>query len=216
MVLSSDNKIRKTPYPAMNRKPRPAVNKSSSPDLLSGWRQQLVSRRQLLLAAAGGSLAVMFPPVSAAASNNRQMSDPWSVIDAVQQHLFPAEAGIPGAREINALVYLQFVITDTTLDADDREFISKGVGWLEDIAVQMYKKSFVTLDEKQREKVLQRIAASEAGENWLSTLLLYIVEALLTDPVYGGNTDQLGWKWLQHVPGFPRPPADKTFVHLLS
>jgi len=203
----------------MNRKLRPLKSASKITDLLSDWRHHLLTRRQLLLAAAGGSLAVMFPLSSSAAATaakTDKVPDPWPTIDAVQQHLFPKEDETPGAREINALGYLQFVVTDTTIDTDDREFITKGAAWLESMAHEMYKKSFIKLDEKQREKVLQRIAGSEAGENWLSTLLLYIAEALLTDPVYGGNTDQRGWKWLQHVPGFPRPPVDKTFPNLLS
>jgi gluconate 2-dehydrogenase gamma chain len=28
--------------------------------------------------------------------------------------------------------------------------------------------------------------------------------------VYGGNPDGIGWRWLGHVPGYPRPPADKV------
>jgi gluconate 2-dehydrogenase gamma chain len=204
----------------MNRKPRPAGKSSCSSKLLSDWHRHLITRRQFLLAAAGSSLAALFPLSSDAAAEHRAKPaatpDPWPVIDAVQQHLFPTEAEAPGAREINALGYLQFVITDNTLDTEDREFISKGVVWLEDMTFQMHKTSFINLDEKDREKVLRRIASSEAGENWISTLLLYIVEALLTDPVYGGNTKQLGWKWLQHVPGYPRPPRDKTFLRLLS
>lgn len=204
----------------MNRKQRLDKRKYNTLDLLSDWQQHLITRRQFLMTAAGGSFAAMFPLSSTVAENNRKSTgaeiDPWPVIDAVQQHLFPAEAKAPGAREINALGYLHFVVSDTTFDIDSREFITKGVGWLEDISHQMYKKSFITFDDKKREKVLRRIASSESGENWLSTLLLYIVEALLTDPVYGGNTDQIGWKWLQHVPGFPRPPVDKTFPYLLS
>jgi len=202
----------------MNRKPRPARQPIKNPSQLFDWRQQLISRRRLLMAAAGGSLTVMFPLSAIAAEKNQKNRalDPWPVIDAVQQHLFPAEATAPGAREINALSYLQFVVTDTTLDAEDREFVTKGAAWLEDMAHQMRKTSFINLDEKDREAVLRRIAASESGENWLATLMLYIVEALLTDPVYGGNTNQLGWQWLAHVPGFPRPPLDKTFLRLLT
>jgi gluconate 2-dehydrogenase gamma chain len=202
----------------MNRKPRPSTTDSSACNLLSDWRQQLLTRRQLLIAAAGGSLAAIFPTSSNTAVTIKaaKATDTWSVIEAVQQHLFPEEDDSPGAREINALGYLQFVVSDTTLDADSRHFITKGAAWLEDMAATMYKKSFIKLDEAEAENVLRRIAGSEAGENWLSTLLLYIVEALLTDPVYGGNTEQRGWLWLQHVPGFPRPPADKTFPKLLT
>lgn len=206
----------------MNRKPRPATKTTHSTDLLSAWRQQLLSRRRFLIAAAGGSLSAVFPLSAIAAAEDKKKNleplpiDSWPIIDVVQQHLFPTEADAPGAREINALAYLQFVVSDTTLDVESREFITKGANWLEDMAHQMHNKSFITLNNEQREKVLRRIASSETGENWLATLMLYIVEALLTDPVYGGNTDQHGWKWLQHVPGFPRPPLDKIFPRLLS
>lgn len=201
----------------MNRKPRTEKEIPHSSELLYGWRQHLLSRRRFLITAASGSIAAMFPLSSLAADTIKQKKiEPWLVIDAVQQHLFPVEDKAPGAREVNALGYLQFVVTDATLDAESREFITKGATWLEGMAHQIYKTSFVDLDNKQGEKVLRRIAASEAGENWLATLMLYIVEALLTDPVYGGNTDQRGWQWLQHVPGFPRPPLDKTFPRLLS
>ncbi len=191
----------------------------SRTDFLSRWHQRLLTRRQLLIHAAGGSLAALLPLPAFTASNHHTDStvpDPWPVIDAVQQHLFPAEQHAPGAHEINALGYLQFVVSDTTLDQDERAFITHGVKWLQGISQQTYQQSFLKLDTQQAENVLQRIARSDAGENWLSTLMLYLTEALLTDPVYGGNTNQIGWKWLQHTPGFPRPPADKTFPHLLA
>lgn len=200
----------------MNRKQRPGRLKTSTSDFLADWHQHLITRRRLLLTATGGTLAAIFPLLTLSAENNRKKTEPWVIIDVVQQHLFPAESHAPGAREINALAYLRFVVTDTTLDLSDRKFITQGAEWLEDMAYQLHKKSFIDLGNKDREKVLRRIADSESGENWLSTLLLYIAEALLTDPVYGGNTDQRGWTWLQHVPGYPRPPLDKTFPQLLS
>jgi gluconate 2-dehydrogenase gamma chain len=44
----------------------------------------------------------------------------------------------------------------------------------------------------------------------LSSLLKYIFEALLTDPIYGGNPNSMGWEWLDHTPGQPRPnPANR-------
>ena len=36
------------------------------------------------------------------------------------------------------------------------------------------------------------------------------------DPVYGGNPDGIGWKWLMHPPGFPRPPKGKTYHAFLE
>ncbi len=167
---------------------------------LGEWRHALLSRRAFLLASAGG-LAALFAPVGTLAAT----ANPWSLLAATQNHLFPSELGAPGAREINALSYLQGVMGDSRGDRDEQRFILKGVDWLEDLSRQRHKTSFVDLDPIRREQVLREVANSRPGENWLSTLLLYICEALLTDPVYGGNPDGIGWAWLGHQPGFPRP-----------
>jgi len=69
---------------------------------------------------------------------------------------------------------------------------------------------------RQREQLLQRIAQANAGENWLSLLLMFIFGALLGSPVYGGNPDGIGWRWLEHNPGFPQPTSNNTYKKLLQ
>ena len=183
-------------------------------DGLSAWHRSLIDRRRFLLGAAGGGLAMLFglPHTARPADDDRT----WETLDLVQQHLFPSETQAPGAREINALAYLRFVVRDPKVDAEERDFILHGAGWLDGIAREMHEAPFRDLDDSQRESVLRRVAASQAGENWLSLLIYYLMEALLTDPAYGGNPDGIGWKWLAHIPGFPRPTADKTYPRLLS
>jgi len=186
--------------------------------LLSAWRDHLVSRRRFLLAMAGGSVAALFPAtaISVESPAGRGAHAQWLILDHVLQHLLPSEADSPGAREIDALGYFRFIVDDDSIDEDEREFILQGSLWLEDMSLDMMKSSFTALDEARRERVLRRIEQSDAGHNWLSTLLLYLFEALLADPVYGGNTNGAGWQWLQHTPGFPRPPADKRYPDLLK
>jgi len=70
------------------------------------------------------------------------------------------------------------------------------------------------MNPAQQDELLREIARSDAGENWLSTLLTYIFEALLTAPAYGGNPGGVGWKWLEYVPGFPLPDADTLHTRL--
>ena len=181
---------------------------------LDCWHQALVDRRAFLLTIAGGSLAALFGAPQDVLAENRP--DPWATLDQVQRHLFPSEPNAPGAQEINALAYLRFVVNDPKVDAGERDFILQGASWLEGIAQDSYQRPFPELDFAQREQVLLKIAASAAGENWISTLLYYLMEALLTDPAYGGNPDGIGWKWLQHIPGFPRPTPDKIYPRLLS
>ncbi len=145
------------------------------------------------------------------------IKDPWLTISGVQQHLFPATKGLsgssgsPGAKEINALGYLQTMFKAEAFDTDEKAFLINGVNWLNDIAKKLYQKTFVSLGNTEKETVLRSISKSTAGENWISSLMLYLLEALLTDPVYGGNPNGIGWKWLQHQAGFPQPPADKKY-----
>lgn len=180
--------------------------------MLITWRQALLTRRRFLLAGAGG-LAALFAPLDAASEfkSGVRVENPWPLLAAVQEHLFPSEIDAPGAREIRALAYLQGVLGDLRGDREEQRFILKGAEWLEDLSRQRHKATFVELDPIRREQVLREVTNTPKGENWVSTLLLYICEALLADPVYGGNPDGIGWAWLAHQPGFPRPTREKRY-----
>lgn len=190
----------------MNRRPRPAPpapapeggRLPAAPEL-QDWRRRLASRRAFLIAAAGGLAALFAPPARAAAF------DPWPVLEAALDHLFPSEPQAPGAREIRALDYLRRVIADPRGDREEQRFLIQGAGWLDGLARKRQGAPFVGLDAARKERTLREAAASEKGENWVSTLLVYLCEALLADPIHGGNPDGIGWRWLQHQPGFPRP-----------
>jgi len=172
---------------------------------LEAWRSRILDRRRFLLGLAGGSLALLLP--LPARSEDDPLADEarWRLIGTVQERLFPSEPEAPGAREINALPYLRWVVGDANLDAEERAFILRGSEWLEALTRETHDRGFSDLTADGQQAMLERIARSEAGENWLATLLLYLFEALLSDPIYGGNPDGIGWRWLGHRPGFPRP-----------
>ena len=138
--------------------------------------------------------------------------DPWKTLAEVQEHMFPAAADAPGASDIGAIVYLHNTIENPAADGEDREFLFNGVGWLNDLAREKTGHAFVALDEQQKETLLRQIEESRAGRNWLSLLLTYVLEALLADPVYGGNPDGIGWKWLEHQPGYPTAARRQILV----
>ncbi len=137
------------------------------------------------------------------------------VVRAVQIHLFPRGPDSPGATEINATAYLETAITAPGIDPDTRNTIVNGIGRLQDASRERFDTLFDDLEFGQREPLLRYLAdETRWGRAWLSLLLYYIFEALLSDPVYGGNPDGIGWQWLEHQPGFPRPPADKIYGNL--
>jgi gluconate 2-dehydrogenase gamma chain len=189
-------------------------------------RRDGISRRAFLnRLALLGSLLAGYPTAILAESRSEaparklpdwRNADPWKTLAEVQEHMFPAAADIPGASDIQAIVYLHNTIENPAADGEDREFLFNGVGWLNDLAREKTGLPFVALDEQQKEGLLRQIEQSRAGRNWLSLLLTYVLEALLADPVYGGNPDGIGWKWLEHQPGYPRPPADKSWYKLAA
>ncbi len=147
------------------------------------------------------------PATSSVFSSHQQQ-----VLEAVQQHLLPDDGNGPDAKAINAFGYLEFAMTDAQNIADgDPESIKQGIGWLEDLSNQSQGEAFLKLPFDKQATLLERIARSSAGENWLSLLMYYLTEAITLDPVYGGNTEQIGWQWLEHQAGFPRPIKGKTY-----
>ncbi len=131
----------------------------------------------------------------------------WPTIEAVQEHLWPRREGTPALADFNATAYLAAALLDPQIEAGERQYISDGVAPLEAFTRTQFERSFFELEETDREAVLRKVETSPVGQYWLSLIMYYLFEALLTDPVYGGNTDGAGWRWLEHEPGFPRPPS---------
>jgi len=183
------------------------------------FQPEATSRRSFILHAAGFLTTLFLSPVIVRAANKSStipLEDPWQTLEVVQEHLLPSETDSPGAKEINALEYLRNVTKDPTIDSEEKEFILNGVKWLNDLALEKHKAVFTSLSQLQRTSMLREITKSKSGRNWISKLLSYILEALLSDPVYGGNPNGIGWKWLEHHPGFPRPPMNKRYWDLLN
>ncbi len=136
-------------------------------------------------------------------------------VRAVQMHLFPSDPDSPGAADINATAYLETAITAPGIDPDTKNTIVNGIGRLQDASRERFGVLFNNINFEQRELLLRYLAdETRWGRAWLSLMLYYLFEALLSDPVYGGNTDEIGWRWLEHQAGFPRPPAGKIYGSL--
>ena len=72
------------------------------------------------------------------------------------------------------------------------------------------------MNYKEKENICKYISKNSDGEYFLSYILKYIFEALLSDPNYGGNPNGIGWNWLEHSPGYPRPSKETIYPELLK
>jgi gluconate 2-dehydrogenase gamma chain len=195
-------------------------------------QQQQLSRRGLLKSAAGIAAISTLPSFHLAANEIDNLAkltktDPWLTLHATLNHLLPKSANNAesteakstdakniSAQSINALAYLHQIMTVQPTEQDEKDFILKGVGWLNSYANSEKDKSFVELNLDDKERLLRGISKSRAGENWLNTLIGYIFQAMLAPPSYGGNTNGIGWQWLEHQAGFPLPEKGQRYFEL--
>lgn len=134
--------------------------------------------------------------------------DRWAVLESVQNQLFPKSKRYPSASEFEALRYLKIVSKDNSFDKEDLEFLFKGVQEIQKIG---YK---IDLSSSKKQMILTEFSKNRFGENWISMVLNYTLEALFGDPIYGGNVKEVGWKSFNHKTGLPRPKKRFGVVHV--
>jgi len=132
-------------------------------------------------------------------------------IVAVQAILFPSDGNGPGAKDLHAFEYLLWFLEDESLDDYDRKSYAKGAAKVNKKALELYNKSFPTLALAQQEEIVVVMVKDKKTKMWFSRLVTYLFEALLADPIYGGNPNNIGWNWLEHDPGQPRPTKETSY-----
>ena len=160
---------------------------------------QTITRRTFIASSilAGTALALM--PQGCVQSKIK--IDLFKTLEAVQQVLFPQGLDAPSAKEYGATAYLANVSTHSSFLASDLHFLKRGAQEL----MNEYP-NFLTLSPKEQDETLRTfVDEHEIGQNWVSFVLYFSIEALLADPIYGGNRNESGWKWLKHNTGLPQP-----------
>jgi gluconate 2-dehydrogenase gamma chain len=140
------------------------------------------------------------------------LQEPYQTIAEVHEVLFTPSAGMPRPQNFNAIGFLQGVMKDPRVHYDQKELIKNGVTWLNMTSKEKYQKKYRDLSLDKQEKILQYISQKEWGNDWIWYIMNHAFEAMLSDPVYGANTNKIGWKWLDYTPGYPRPPRINSGV----
>ncbi len=138
------------------------------------------------------------------------------ILHQILNLLFPASNSSPGIEQINAEFHINSYLTDPLIDPDEQKNVINGIQWLNETAQETFKTGFLSLNETQQNEILQNILKTSWGESWLSKLLTLTFESLLLDPLYQINTGEVGWYWLHHQPGQPRPKSEIAYPEILS
>lgn len=122
------------------------------------------------------------------------------VIREVQEHLFPEGSKIPSAKSMHVTEFMFATMKHKSFDKDIREFVLEGAKEL-----MHREKNFISLTTKEKEKALRAYEETNYGSNWLSRMMTLTMEAMFSDPIYGSNVKETGWKALGSFGGQPRP-----------
>lgn len=153
-----------------------------------------MNRRNFLI------LSTLSLPLSKLSHANGIESKSALVLEQVYEILFPKTQTMPNAKEFGATHYLIKNIQNEYFDKEDANLIIQGT-----IDFTSSFPNFINISQKEQEQIIQSASQNSYGNEWLSKLIRYGFEALLSDPIYGGNTNQVGWKALHHKAGQPQP-----------
>ena len=122
-------------------------------------------------------------------------------LKAVQEHLFPEGSKIPSAKSMHLTQFLFETMMHKSFDKDIKAFVLEGAEELE----KREKGAFVSLSEAKKEIALREYEKTAYGSSWLSRMMTLSLEGLLSDPIYGSNIQEKGWRAISSYGGSPRP-----------
>lgn len=133
-------------------------------------------------------------------------------VEAMAERIFPRDENGPGAMDARVVVYIDRSLA--THYAEEKEIYDKGLGWLDQYCTKAMGKPFVELTAPQQDTVLTALEQRENPPEWpadadmesrefLRHVVGHTMEGMFTDPQYGGNHNEVGWKLLN----FPGPKA---------
>lgn len=160
----------------------------------------MLKRRTFLML---GSLLGLSPYVHAktVSAFEKEFVSVEATLAAVQAHMFPKDSLLPDAQSMHMTQFLFESISHPSYDRDIKAFVVEGAKELE----AREKGKFVSLPEEEKEKALRAYEETSYGSNWLSRIMTLSMEALFSDPIYGSNINEAGWKAVGNEGGFPRP-----------
>jgi len=123
------------------------------------------------------------------------------VIEAVLEHMFPPGNRIPSAKETRLVHFVYETITHPSYDKDIRSFVVEGAKELD----KRTQRRFVQMKHSQKERALREYEMTGYGDSWLGRMMTLGMEGLFSDPIYGANPKESGWKALGAYGGQPRP-----------
>lgn len=194
------------------------TKKSDALAKLSSWE---VNRRAFLrstMVAGAASQIALFTSCSAQLeeANDYLTAEQSTILKSVLMAILPDDGNGPSANDLNSFGYIMWVFSDGYRQAEENETILEGLDWANETALDIYGENYYDLSEEEQHKLVELFTQMDYGEDWMKLMVSLSLESLISDPIYGGNKDEQGWKWLNHVPGNPRPTEETRYDNIMQ
>ena len=126
-----------------------------------------------------------------------------STAAALFSTLFPADEIHPGAIDIGVLDYVENLLTGYGQDLQENYW--QGLDCLQTAAEGKFGKSFADCGHDEQQELVNLLEKGELDtcnpgqqREFMEMAVAHMQEGLFADPLYGGNRDKKGWKFLRH------------------
>ncbi|MBD3637377.1 MAG: gluconate 2-dehydrogenase subunit 3 family protein [Crocinitomicaceae bacterium] len=196
-------------------------NKPNIPDAYKDIETWETNRRSFLraaLIAGAASQIAWFTSCSRELEKGNEHLSPEqsTILKDMLMIIFPNDGNGPSADDLNSFGYIMWVLSDTYREKDENEFIVEGIDWSNKKAKEIYGDNFYELTDKEQKTLVAQFVEMDWGKTWMSVMVTHVLESAVLDPIYGGNVDEAGWNWLNHVPGLPRPTEETRFEAFIN
>jgi gluconate 2-dehydrogenase gamma chain len=135
-------------------------------------------------------------------------AEQWSTLRAACARLVPSD-GEPGAEEANVVAFIDDQLAHPPVSGFHTE-LALGLRQMNSLARRQGASSFAGLQPAGQDEVLRQLQRGMRlgrgdSRHFFLVLLTLTLEGFLGDPVYGGNRDEAGWRFLRFRPRPPRP-----------
>ena len=147
------------------------------------------------------------PPSEPSETTASELSaDNWTALQAAVERI------LPGANQAGVPAHLRYWLKTRQFAGVRREF-KFGAAILDRLARSTHNQAFAACAPERQDAILKIFEKGDIKERgfdsqgFFQRLLTLTVEGYLADPKYGGNRDQVGWRFIGYEPCWwaPRP-----------
>ncbi len=127
-------------------------------------------------------------------------------VDALTRMIMPSDDNDPGAAEARVIVYIDRALGSHR--AEYKESYVSGLAAFDRYCQLSHEAGFLDLDTRNQRRALMGIDRARSPRNWpddapmgardfLRMLVTHTMEGMFSDPSYGGNYRETGWKLIR-------------------